>query len=232
MHRSTTSSSSSLSLLLSTTTIITRAPYSPLRARNSISPLPPRLASSTSHSYSTPTPTPTPSKPIASSSSAQCKPTRPPGTHSRPSGTHPRQDTDIQQDISAISAALYIRQASDWYSIPKSHLRLVVGLSGAVRPFRDMEALARVAFPDHAWDSALFTRTGRFAPQAMLLRMVRHLFAHEGNKGQGGGNANEVRILYNERKEHGIRGQSGAGLEIDILLPDLKLGFEYQVRPY
>jgi hypothetical protein len=36
-------------------------------------------------------------------------------------------------------------------------------------------------------------------------------------------------IEMNKRSGHGIVGAKGAPLEIDVYLPDIKLGFEYQV---
>ena len=39
----------------------------------------------------------------------------------------------------------------------------------------------------------------------------------------------EAKIESNVRYGHGIIGESGAPLEIDVFLPLLRLGFEYQV---
>jgi hypothetical protein len=39
-----------------------------------------------------------------------------------------------------------------------------------------------------------------------------------------------LEILANMRSAHGIVSASGAALEIDVYLPELKLGFEYQVQ--
>lgn len=50
-----------------------------------------------------------------------------------------------------------------------------------------------------------------------LQRIVRSLFP-------------DLEIGTNVRGRHGMKGERGAPLEIDIFLPKLNLGFEYQVK--
>lgn len=54
-------------------------------------------------------------------------------------------------------------------------------------------------------------------PQTFLGRIVKSIFPH-------------FEVEKNVRKKHGVTSQeTGAFLEIDIYIPALKIGFEYQV---
>lgn len=83
--------------------------------------------------------------------------------------------------------------------------------------FLNIETLVRTGIPHHNWDHEKFALGPSFAPQSYLQRIVRSMFP-PGTK-----------LLRNVRSGHGIVGPSGSPLEIDIFLPDHKLGFEYQV---
>ena len=86
-----------------------------------------------------------------------------------------------------------------------------------------VESLVRTYYPDHQWDHDSFihsssptTKPG-FTPQLFMERVIRSLFPAD------------VQIETNLRTGHGIVGDAGVALEIDVYLPDYKLGFEYQV---
>lgn len=80
-----------------------------------------------------------------------------------------------------------------------------------------VEGLAKAAFPQHQWDHDKFVQPRRaiFTPQTFLQRIIRSLFGED------------VAIRCNVRDEFGARTPSS--LEIDIFLPSLRVGFEYQV---
>ena len=86
--------------------------------------------------------------------------------------------------------------------------------------YPSVEALVRTHYPSHEWHSEKFVQhTGlkpTFAPQTFLERVVRTIFPN-------------YEILSNLRSVHGIVSTSGTPLEIDVYLPELKVGFEYQV---
>ena len=75
----------------------------------------------------------------------------------------------------------------------------------------------KFAYPDHTWEHERFSHQGKksLAAQLYMERVVRTIFP-------------DKEILSNAR-EHGIVGPSGIPFEIDVYLPGLKLGFEYQV---
>lgn len=74
------------------------------------------------------------------------------------------------------------------------------------------------AYPQHSWDQDKFVRGGRGLqmPQIFMQRVIQSIFPN-------------TTINSNVRSGHGIIGTSGVPLEIDVYLPDIGLGFEYQV---
>ena len=82
-----------------------------------------------------------------------------------------------------------------------------------------MEGLVKAAFPQHQWDHDKFVQPRRaiFTPQTFLQRILRSLFG------------DDLLIRSNVRDQFGGGPRKGPSLEIDIFLPTLRLGFEYQV---
>ena len=74
-------------------------------------------------------------------------------------------------------------------------------------------------YPQHEWDHAKFSPpTGKtFGPQIFLQRIIRTLFPEP------------MIILTNVRSLPIVGSSTNVNLEVDIYLPELKLGFEYQV---
>ena len=82
-----------------------------------------------------------------------------------------------------------------------------------------MEQFVRDKIPNHKWDHIQFVKNragNHFTPQKYLGRILMTIFP-------------ETRIESNIRAEVALIGDRGAYLELDIYMPDLKLGFEYQV---
>lgn len=83
-------------------------------------------------------------------------------------------------------------------------------------------------YPNHEWNRCNFyssSGTRSNGAQLLLGRMVRALFPAESevHAAEGGG------LLMNDRRRHRLLGVGGERkLELDIYLPALKLGFEYQ----
>eukprot|EP00026_Physarum_polycephalum_P000781 Phypoly_transcript_00782.p1 GENE.Phypoly_transcript_00782~~Phypoly_transcript_00782.p1 ORF type:complete len:944 (+),score=105.33 Phypoly_transcript_00782:1215-4046(+) len=128
----------------------------------------------------------------------------------------PSSTPKLLEDVEAIAKHLHITQLSDWYHVPKAHIKLVPGTHSLLKQYPTVESLLRAAYPTHAWDSETFTKYGkRGTPQTYLQRIVRTLFPG-------------MEIGTNVRGRHGMKGERGAPLEIDIFLPSLNLGFEYQ----
>jgi hypothetical protein len=73
-------------------------------------------------------------------------------------------------------------------------------------------------YPQHKWDNDRFIRGGSVLqmPQIFMQRVIQSIFP-------------TMKIASNVRTTHGIVGELGAPLEIDVYLPDIGLGFEYQV---
>lgn len=78
----------------------------------------------------------------------------------------------------------------------------------------------RANFPSHAWDAGRFVSAHarvHFTPQRFMERIIRTVFP-------------QAVIQANIRSESGIVAEGGKFfLEIDVYLPEFKLGFEYQV---
>lgn len=88
--------------------------------------------------------------------------------------------------------------------------------------YASVESLLRAAYPEHPWDHGKFVagKSGQqtvFTPQIFMSRIIRSVFP-------------DAKVEMNSRAVHGIVGTSGSPLEIDVFLPEYKLGFEYQVR--
>ena len=84
-----------------------------------------------------------------------------------------------------------------------------------------VEDLVRAAYPSHPWDHSKFVHKAGagsvFTPQLFMERIIRSVFPPG------------VKIESNARAVHGIVNATGFPLEIDVYLPQYKLGFEYQV---
>eukprot|EP00026_Physarum_polycephalum_P003145 Phypoly_transcript_03154.p1 GENE.Phypoly_transcript_03154~~Phypoly_transcript_03154.p1 ORF type:complete len:822 (-),score=127.19 Phypoly_transcript_03154:90-2411(-) len=123
--------------------------------------------------------------------------------------------------LNQIASKLHIHKLEDWYKVPKSHIKAVGGSVWLLRQHETVESLVRTYYPNHTWDHESFihspapsTKPG-FTPQLFMERIIRTLFP-------------EATIETNLRARHGIVGDAGVSLELDVYLPDYKLGFEYQ----
>lgn len=87
-----------------------------------------------------------------------------------------------------------------------------------------VESMVTAAYPAHAWSREQFTASSQSAhanaPQIFLRRIVRSAFPQD------------TQIESNARSSHGVLGEFGKPLEIDVYLPEYKLGFEYQVLSF
>ena len=85
--------------------------------------------------------------------------------------------------------------------------------------YASAEALAISAYPAHPWDREKFANKHHkrgLRAQMFCERVVRSIFPNS-------------KIETNVRAAHGIMGDKGHPLEIDVYLPEISLGFEYQV---
>lgn len=83
-----------------------------------------------------------------------------------------------------------------------------------------MEQLVREAYPTHAWEHERFFQQNKkatFTPQHFMTRILRTIFGPD------------VKMETNVRASLGLLGNAGFPLEIDVYLPEYKIGFEYQV---
>ena len=78
--------------------------------------------------------------------------------------------------------------------------------------------MVTAVYPQHTWDHDRFIKGGRGLqmPQIFMQRVIQSIFPN-------------MKIDSNVRTTHGIVGELGAPLEIDVYLPETGLGFEYQV---
>lgn len=137
-----------------------------------------------------------------------------------------------QSTLESISKSLFINELSDWYNVPYAHLKSAKAqgildvlkkylcsyssfLYLNVKRYSSIESFVQAEYPNHEWDISKFGKV-KFGPQNFLERVVRSIFP-------------EQTIERNVRSGLGLVGSKGKHLEIDVYLPDLKLGFEYQV---
>lgn len=107
-----------------------------------------------------------------------------------------------------------------------------VGFPAAKR--EKVQKLLESKYPDFGWDKTELFR-GRFAQQRKLERGVETLFPvslwMRLMNMFSFGNMQGLEIKINVRKEAGIRSPgSDSWMEVDVFIPALKLGFEFQVR--
>ena len=125
----------------------------------------------------------------------------------------------------------------DWYSVAMTDLR-EVGFPQTCTKVKLVQLLS-AKYPQHSWEKAHLFR-GRYAQQKRLERLLTSLFpvsfhstpalhylrdhAHSSLSLQG------VEIKINVRKDANlINPDTGTYLELDVFVPSLKLGIEYQV---
>eukprot|EP00026_Physarum_polycephalum_P003700 Phypoly_transcript_03714.p1 GENE.Phypoly_transcript_03714~~Phypoly_transcript_03714.p1 ORF type:complete len:765 (+),score=114.78 Phypoly_transcript_03714:31-2325(+) len=123
---------------------------------------------------------------------------------------------DLEATISRFGKDLHIHQMEDWYYVSAPHLKILPGGASLIRKYGTVEHLLKEAYPAHPWEHVKFANT-RLSPQKYLFRIIQTIFGQYG-----------VKIDMNVRSGHGMKANSGLPLEIDIYLPALKLGFEYQ----
>ena len=140
-------------------------------------------------------------------------------------------------DVPKIESTLHIHKLEDWYNIPKVHLTYADKHALKQYPelffirlkehditrYKNVEQLVRDAYPAHAWEHEKFfqqqvNQKATLTPQNFMTRILRSIFG------------STVKIDTNVRASLGLLGSAGFPLEIDVYLPELKLGFEYQVR--
>eukprot|EP00026_Physarum_polycephalum_P003805 Phypoly_transcript_03820.p1 GENE.Phypoly_transcript_03820~~Phypoly_transcript_03820.p1 ORF type:complete len:752 (+),score=55.45 Phypoly_transcript_03820:18-2273(+) len=115
-------------------------------------------------------------------------------------------------ELQRVLKKLHVHTYEDFYAIPKTYITSFCK-SSLLKQHGTVEGLVKKAFPHHKWDHDKFVQPRRaiFTPQIFLQRIIRTLFGAE------------VPIRSNVRDEFGPK-----SLEIDIFLPSLRVGFEYQ----
>jgi hypothetical protein len=93
----------------------------------------------------------------------------------------------------------------------------LAGGTDVLKVYDSVGGMVTTAYPNHNWVHERFIRGGRGLqmPQIFMQRVIQSIFPN-------------VKIESNVRSTHGIVGELGAPLEIDVYLPDIGLGFEYQ----
>jgi hypothetical protein len=140
----------------------------------------------------------------------------------------------LKIEMENLSKKLHIHKLADWYGISKPLVQwagyrrllkqypfIITFISYIIDKgtYSSIENLVMLAYPKHEWNHSEFKQGQKhMSPQKFLARMITTLFPPP------------TLIQFNARNTtHGFRGHSGRLLEIDVFLPDLKLGFEYQV---
>ena len=85
--------------------------------------------------------------------------------------------------------------------------------------YPSVESFARTHYPSHPWEHEKFVHShvkAVYTPQLFMARIVRSIFPNK-------------EVAMNLRAPLGIMGEHGKPLEIDVFVPELSLGFEYQV---
>jgi len=108
-----------------------------------------------------------------------------------------------------------ITELQDWYRISWWQITQAGGAS-LLRRYGDLCSVLRVAYPDYPWDWRLLISQSKKSSQRVLCRRVQELFP----------NTEVIEEYYHEE----ISRVSGAAVEIDVYVPSLKLGFEYNGR--
>eukprot|EP00026_Physarum_polycephalum_P002498 Phypoly_transcript_02505.p1 GENE.Phypoly_transcript_02505~~Phypoly_transcript_02505.p1 ORF type:complete len:743 (+),score=67.33 Phypoly_transcript_02505:95-2323(+) len=125
---------------------------------------------------------------------------------------------ELSSHVECLAKKLYIHKLGDWYSISKPLVKWA-GYRGLLNRYSTIENLVRTAYPTHPWDHREFKQgqVTQMSPQKFLLRIIKTLFPEP------------TLVQLNARNmAHGLRSTTGRFLEIDVFLPELKLGFEYQ----
>ena len=146
----------------------------------------------------------------------------------------------------------HIHKLDDWYDVPKTHLRLYGDAYNLWNTYPQLlitfsplsnlsclplhksnlsclafhlicvryptiEALVTAFYPTHLWDHTKFKKhsTKTLSAEIFMRRILYTIFPN-------------ARMEFNSRS-HGVIGDSGIPLEIDVYIPTLRIGFEYQV---
>lgn len=85
--------------------------------------------------------------------------------------------------------------------------------------YPSVESFVRTHYPTHPWEHEKFVHShvkAVYTPQLFMARILRSIFPNK-------------EVVINLRAPLDIRGEHGKPLEIDVFIPELSLGFEYQV---
>lgn len=115
---------------------------------------------------------------------------------------------------------LAIEQPEEWYRISLTQLRRI----GAWNPIQDLGGLPsvlKVVYPEVKWEGAMFIRPTKKSAQRELLNAIKKIFPKE-----------EIieEYIIETSEGDGALSKAPRFIEIDIFIPDLSIGFEFQGR--
>jgi hypothetical protein len=119
--------------------------------------------------------------------------------------------TYLQDYINYLTKKLQITKLEDWYRISREQIEMQGG-SSIIYNQGGLSSVLKLLYPNHNWKPELFASIrGKKASQRWLSLRVKDLFP-------------SMEIL----EDYLILDLQGNKVEIDVYIPSLKLGFEYQ----
>eukprot|EP00026_Physarum_polycephalum_P002917 Phypoly_transcript_02926.p1 GENE.Phypoly_transcript_02926~~Phypoly_transcript_02926.p1 ORF type:complete len:773 (+),score=149.17 Phypoly_transcript_02926:98-2416(+) len=121
-----------------------------------------------------------------------------------------------REEMQSLEKKFHIHKLEDWYDVPKTHIRLYGDAYNLWNTYPSVETLVSAFYPAHAWDHAKFKKhsTKTLSAEIFMRRILLTLFPN-------------YKMEFNSRT-HGIIGENNIPLEIDVYIPTLRIGFEYQ----
>lgn len=119
----------------------------------------------------------------------------------------------------SLAVALKVSDLEDWYRVSVTQRQQMrKGLRMKIST-PSLAALLTKAYPEHSWDLSKLSKKNKRAEQRALLTTVRKMFASE-----------EIVEEYSHAEL--VFPKTNSRISIDIYLPNLKIGFEYQGKQH
>lgn len=114
----------------------------------------------------------------------------------------------LEDFVKAVAEELGVAKLPDWYRVSLAQLK-AINAEYAISKFGGLFPLLQTVYPEHAWSPSKLSVSSKKSNQRTLLRAVRRLFP-----------------AYNVVEDSRVGRHSN--FELDVFVPELHLGFEYQ----
>jgi hypothetical protein len=124
---------------------------------------------------------------------------------------------DALKYTEALAGEMSVDELEDWYRVSVAQLS-AAPMSIPPAKYGGLIAVLQKAYPDHSWNIAKFDLQSKKASQRKMKSQIEKLLSHLG----------KLEILEDYRHPEMLYSSTGLKMELDLYIPALQLGIEYQ----